>query len=360
MQAMTDGNIILKRPHLLSVVSSAVALVFAAGCYTYTPEELATRLKKEVPVPERLPASVEKRAAAALLGEWEGSQKELNSIYGVWESTEDIHFEFQFFEDNTFCAIMSRKTPYSRHSTTSHGSWRYADGKLEMHTYKDGVMRRELPLRLFWRSDTLVEVRYDSLVQEQEKYNRDTLGKTYKYTSKYDEDGFWLRFIDHEENDTRMMSAHARSPLLLTRVGDAIRPPSGVAMQNPVEVNQTTVSPGAVRAQQESAEAFSRSVVELANGLGGAMSQQQPLNRPVAVNNPVVGSMQSAGGVVSTGQKICPACYGNGRCRPCNGTGKNPTKKYARGHLYDSAIPENCRPCSGTGKCLTCGGKGHL
>ena len=234
MQAMTDGNIILKRPHLLSVVSSAVALVFAAGCYTYTPEELATRLKKEVPVPERLPASVEKRAAAALLGEWEGSQKELNSIYGVWESTEDIHFEFQFFEDNTFCAIMSRKTPYSRHSTTSHGSWRYADGKQEMHTYKDGVMRRELPLRLFWRSDTLVEVRYDSLVQEQEKYNRDTLGKTYKYTSKYDEDGFWLRFIDHEENDTRMMSAHARSPLLLTRVGDAIRPPSGVAMQNPV------------------------------------------------------------------------------------------------------------------------------
>lgn len=274
---MTEGNIMLKELNLLSVASSTVALLFAAGCYTYTPEELAIRLKKEVSVPERLPASVEKRASAALLGEWEGTQKELNSFYWWGESTEDIHFVFQFFEDNTLCEITTRKGLYSRHSTTLHGSWRYADGKLEMYTYKDGIMRRELPMRLFWRSDTLVEVRYDSLSAEKDQYTRNTPGKTYKYTSKYDEDGFWLRFIDREENDIRMMSAHARSPLILTRVGDAMRPPSGVAMQNPVEVNQTTVSPGAIRAQQDAAEAFSCAAVALANGVGGAMSQRHPI-----------------------------------------------------------------------------------
>ena len=117
----------------------------------------------------------------------------------------------------------------------------------------------------------------------------------------------------------------------------------------------------AARAQAvaNAAQMTSQTITQGANAFSAALSQQQQINRPVAVNNPAVGSMQSAGGVASARQKTCPACYGNGRCRPCNGTGKT-AKGYAKGHLYDPAIPENCRPCNGTGNCLTCGGKGHL
>ena len=134
-------------------------------------------------------------------------------------------------------------------------------------------MQRELPLKLFWRSDTAVEVRYDSLLQEQNKNIQAYPGKTYKYVSKYDEDGFWLRFTDRESHDMRMMAAHARSPLILNRVGDAMRPPSGVTMQNPVvESKQTTVSLEAIRLQQQAAESFSRAGVELTKGIGDAMA----------------------------------------------------------------------------------------
>ena len=114
------------------------------------------------------------------------------------------------------------------------------------------------------------------------------------------------------------------------------------------------------QAMANAAQATSQAITQGANAFSAAMTQQQPAIQPVAVSNPAVGSMQSAGGAASTGPKICPACFGSTKCRPCNGTGKNPTKKYAQGHLYDSAIPENCRPCNGTGNCLTCGGKGHL
>ena len=81
---------------------------------------------------------------------------------------------------------------------------------------------------------------------------------------------------------------------------------------------------------------------------------------PVVPTPSAVSTLSGGASVSPRMPKTCPACYGNGRCRPCNGTGKNPAKKYAQGHLYDPAIRENCRPCNGTGNCLTCGGKGHL
>ena len=95
---------------------------------------------------------------------------------------------------------------------------------------------------------------------------------------------------------------------------------------------------------------------------GGAYVPPAPVVPTISVvPTPSAASASSGGAAVAPGiPKTCPACYGNGRCRPCNGTGKNPAKKYAQGHLYDSAIPVNCRPCNGTGNCLTCGGKGHL
>ena len=85
---------------------------------------------------------------------------------------------------------------------------------------------------------------------------------------------------------------------------------------------------------------------------------------PVVPIIPAVSTPPASGGTSSAVapklQKSCPGCYGSGRCRPCNGTGKNPAKKYTNGRLYDTMVPENCRPCNGTGNCLTCGGKGHL
>ena len=120
-------------------------------------------------------------------------------------------------------------------------------------------------------------------------------------------------------------------------------------------------------AQQAAALAMVNAAVQginagVAASNGGTYVPPTPIIPTIPVVPAPTAASASNGGASAAPRrsKICPACFGSTKCRPCNGTGKNLTKKNAQGHIYDSAIRENCLPCNGTGKCLTCGGKGHL
>lgn len=144
--------------------------------------------------------------------------------------------------------------------------------------------------------------------------------------------------------------------------------PDNVALpvQEIASSQQMQAERDAAAVQQAAALAMMNAAVQginagVAASNGGTYIPPAPVIPTIPVPTPSSASMSSGGASAAPRMsRTCPACYGNGRCRPCNGTGKNPAKKYAQGHLYDPAIPENCRPCNGTGNCLTCGGKGHL
>ncbi len=107
-------------------------------------------------------------------------------------------------------------------------------------------------------------------------------------------------------------------------------------------------------AQRELAMAFANAAIQ---GINAGMATR---NGGANVSVPSTASVSVSQGASTSIPKICPVCYGNGKCRPCNGTGDNIGKKYSSGRLYDSMVPAKCSPCSGTGNCLKCRGKGTL
>ena len=107
-------------------------------------------------------------------------------------------------------------------------------------------------------------------------------------------------------------------------------------------------------AQRELAMAFANAAIQ---GINAGMSAR---NGSANVSVPSTASVPVSQGTSSSIPKTCPVCFGNGRCRPCNGSGDNIGKKYSSGRLYDPMVPTKCSPCGGTGNCLKCRGKGTL
>ena len=51
-------------------------------------------------------------------------------------------------------------------------------------------------------------------------------------------------------------------------------------------------------------------------------------------------------------ERPCETCYRTGKCRGCNGTGKD------KAHTIYGTVIIDCGACKGTGKCQYCGGDG--
>ena len=353
-------------------VFAAIGSVGFWGCVSKpayvlkSPEQLAAQFKAEHPNAFATQEMIAVQDACKLLGEWEGeliSICQTDSEYGKGIRKFSTLYTYQFFKDNTYNLISKSYGVTS----VSQGIWSYKNGVLLLHTYKDNVLQRGVPMHVKWHSESLIGYQYE-IDAYKKNCLHETQGEIIRLDVCYDVDGFQIYESDQKTMGVRFQSILITTPATLKRVGDAIKPSGTAGMQNPITHDEAFKSQMEVQQRMADARqreidvgvAVSEAIVQGANAFSAAMSQQQPAIQPVAVSNPAVGSMQSAGGAASTGPKICPACFGSTKCRPCNGTGKNPTKKNAQGHIYDSAIRENCRPCNGTGNCLTCGGKGHL
>ena len=116
------------------------------------------------------------------------------------------------------------------------------------------------------------------------------------------------------------------------------------------------------QAAQEAAAREAAAQRELAMALANAAIQG--VNAGVAARNggaytpatPVAPSVSAASSPKLP--RLCPMCFGDGKCRPCDGSGGNPAKPYIKGRLYDGMVSAKCGPCNGTGRCLGCGGTG--
>ena len=213
------------------------SIIIITGCFSVrhrvksdyvlkTEEQLVEQLKSEYPdcfVSCGQP--ITDQDPSKLVGEWETTeyilQQSGGSKYVPSRITRDsITYTYQFFADGTLNTLVKEHS--LGYSNVSQGIWSYTNNILQTHYFIDNVMQRGTPLEFTWFSDSMIKVRQDINAIPKTSYAR---------VCRYDTNGCYILRLENTETETGVILV--KTPFILRRVGDAVKPRT-TGFQNPI------------------------------------------------------------------------------------------------------------------------------
>lgn len=331
--------------------------------------ELIQQLKEEHPDCFNLPPAIQIQDPSKICGEWEGYYISLVQIIHHGESPRDvskesIHATYQFFADGTYNVHTRMGVGVS---SIYHGVWSYTNNTLQLHYFENNIMNWVPPQKITWYTNDVITLAAKD-AKDVERQNKKIDPACTSFKAYFSAENCFITTSKHRYEGVAVVefsSICARTPLILRRLGNAIKPPANALHEPTIDYSILAAKlEGEIKALEQANEqrrqanqAITTAVVDGINTFS-----QQISNISKNPYLPNTSNQGSANTTLSnpTLPKMCPVCRGTGKCRPCNGTGDNVGKKYSQGRLYDPLVPEKCSPCGGTGNCIKCKGSRYL